>query len=240
MKHKIAGGLLALAGLCSGTHASAASLQMYPVTVNFCKGASVAAVYVKNTGTESIGAQIRIYHWQQQGHKDVMTPSSELIVSPPITSIPAGKEQLVRVISQAPTGTGGPEKSYRLILDELPQNSGAHSSEQVHFLLRYSVPVFFSCPGQKTDLSAVHASIDSTGRGHRLVIRNSGTQHLKLSRVSIESDGKSYLVSKGLFGYVLPGSEMIWDLPNSVPAGTSFTATFSNNATSQTIPLTRQ
>ncbi|WP_043081676.1 molecular chaperone [Pluralibacter gergoviae] len=240
MKHKIAGGLLTLAGLCTGMHASAASLQMYPVTVNFCKGASVAAVYVKNTGEENIGAQLRVYQWQQQNHQDLMNPTSELVVSPPITSIPPGKEQLVRVISPAPIASGGPEKSYRLLIDELPQNSAAHSSEQVHFLLRYSVPVFFSCPEQKPDLSAIHASLDSASNRRRLVIRNSGVTHIKLSRVSIESGGKSYLISKGLFGYVLPGSEMTWDLPNSVPAGTSLTATLGNNATSQTIPLTRQ
>lgn len=240
MKLKIAGGLLAFAGLFTAAHAGAASLQMYPVTLNFCNGASVAAVYVKNTGKENIGAQMRVYRWQQQGNKDLMTPTSELVVSPPITSIPAGKEQLVRVILPAPTASAGPEKSYRLLLDELPQNSGMHSSEQVHFLLRYSVPVFLGCSERKPDLSAIHASLASAGNRRRLVIRNGSTTHLKLSRVSIESGGKSYLISKGLFGYVLPGSEMTWDLPNSVPAGTSLTATLSNNATSQTIPLTRQ
>ncbi|KMK11215.1 hypothetical protein ABW06_22475 [Pluralibacter gergoviae] len=240
MKHKITAGLLTLAGLCMTAHASAASLQMYPVTVNFCRGESVAAVYVKNTGEQSIGAQIRVYRWQQQEHKDVMTPASDLIVSPPIATIPAGKEQLVRVISPAPAAPGGPEKSYRLLLDELPQSGQAHSSGQVHFLLRYSVPVFLSCPDSKPDLSTIHASLDSTGSRRRLVIRNSGMNHLKLSSVSMVSGGKSYLISQGLFGYVLPGSEMTWELPAGVPAGTSLTATLSDNASSQTIPLPRQ
>ena len=240
MKRKIIGGLLTLAGLFTAACASCASLQMYPVTVNFCRDSNVAAVYVKNTGEQRIGAQIRVYQWQQRGQKDVMNPTSELIVSPPITTIPAGKEQLVRVISPAPIAANGPERSYRMLIDELPDRAQGHGQEQVHFLLRYSVPVFFSCPGQKTDLSTIHASLVSAGSHRRLVIRNSGTNHLKLSQVSMVSGGKSYPVSKGLFGYVLPGSEMTWDLPNSVPAGTSLTATLSNNATSQTIPLTRQ
>lgn len=237
MKYKLTSGLLALAGLYMTTSASAASLQMYPVTINFCNQESVAAVYVKNTGEESIGAQLRIYKWQQQGQKDVLAPDSTLIVSPPIATIPAGKEQLVRIVSTASTAPGGQEQAWRLLVDELPDGTHSQRHQVVHFLMRYSVPVFFSCPGKIPDLSTIHASLDSSS--HRLVIRNNGSYHLKLSNLSMISGGKNYLIAKGLFGYVLPGSEMTWKLPKNVPEGTSLTATLSDNATSQTIPISR-
>lgn len=237
MKFKLTTGLLALAGLFIAAKASAASLQMYPVTINFCNREPVTAVYVKNTGEGSIGAQLRVYKWQQQGQKEVLTPDSTLIVSPPIATIPPGKEQLVRIVSTAPVVSDGPEQSWRLLVDELPDSTHPQSRQQVHFLMRYSVPIFFSCPGQTPALSALHASLDK--RSHRLVIRNSGSHHLKLSNVSMTAAGKNHLITKGLLGYVLPGSEMAWDLPKNMPAGTSLTASLSDNAIRQTIPISR-
>lgn len=230
--------LLALAGGCFTAGSSAASLQMYPLTVNFCNGQSAAPVYVKNTGTETIGAQLRLYLWQQKGNKDVLTPTQALISSPPIATIPAGKEQLVRIIAPGPTSAPGNEQSYRLLIDELPGTRKQADDNQVHFLLRYSVPVFFGCASPKTDLSAVQASLNTRNGHQQLVIRNNGSQHLKLSNVTLMSGGKGYVITGGLLGYVLPGSEMAWELPKGLPAGSSVTAVTNDNATAQTIPLT--
>lgn len=239
MKPTIAGILFALAASGVSTGSYAASLQMYPLTVNFCNGQSAEPVYVKNTGSETIGAQLRLFQWQQKDHKDVLIPTQALISSPPIATIPPGKEQLVRIISPGPVGTGGNEQSWRLLIDELPGAKAKNHDNQVHFLLRYSVPVFFSCANTKADLSAVHASL-SNDNGHRqLIIRNNGSQHLKLSEVALVSGGKNYPIAHGLLGYVLPGSEMAWDIPHNLPAGDSITAVTNDNATTQVIPLTR-
>ncbi|EGX8131268.1 molecular chaperone [Salmonella enterica] len=239
MKRIILGGLFALTGGCFCAGSYAASLQMYPLTVNFCNGEAVEPVYVKNTGSEPIGAQLRLYQWQQRNHKDILTPTQALISSPPIASIPPGKEQLVRVITPGAVPAGGNEQSYRLLIDELPGAQAKSQDSRVHFLLRYSVPVFMSCASKKVDLTTLHASQNNSGGHQQLVIRNTGSQHLKLSNVSLVAGGKSYILNKGLLGYVLPGSEMAWDIPDNLPAGTAINATLNDNASSQAITLTR-
>lgn len=239
MKHHITGCLLTLAGTCFPAALPAASLQMYPVTINFCNQESVAAVYVKNTGEKTIGAQLRVFQWQQKDHQDVLNPTGAIVISPPIATVPAGKQQLIRLILPAPAPTGGSEQSYRLLIDELPTHQAQAPKRQVRFLMRYSIPVFFGCAGYKTDLSTVHASLNSDSGHYRLTIRNSGIRHIKLSNVALVAGSQSYTLSKGLFGYVLPGSEMTWDLPKNAPAGTAITAATSDNAPIQTIPLTR-
>ncbi|KJM57670.1 hypothetical protein SS31_22310 [Pluralibacter gergoviae] len=232
--------LLAPLGLCLTAGAGAASLQMYPLVVNFCNGESVRPVYVKNTGTAPIGAQLRVYQWQQKNHADVLTPATQIIISPPIASIPPGKEQLVRLIlPQLPAGNSR-EQSWRLLLDELPGAQSSAAGEQVHFLLRYSVPVFLSCSNPPMDAASIHASLDHRGGHRRLVIRNSSNRHLKLSNVALMSGHQRYPINRGLMGYVLPGSEMAWDLPAGVPDGNAITATTSNDAASQTIPLSHR
>lgn len=215
----------------------AASLQMYPVTVNFCQGQVARPIYIKNTGSAPIGTQMRLYLWQQKNNNDVLIPTQDIISSPPIAAIPAGKQQLVRLI--IPGNSKGHEQAYRLTVDELPDTKSNTSTSQVKFLLRYSIPVFLSCPETKTDISKIRASLDTSGATPRLFIKNTNTQHIKLSNVSLISAGKKLVINPGLMGYVLPGSEMSWFLPKGMNKGTSLSVTINDNETNKTINLTR-
>lgn len=214
---------------------NAASLQMYPVTLNFCNGETARPIYIKNSGAGPIGVQMRLYSWQQKYRKDVLTPTGMLISSPPVASIPAGKQQLARIISL--TGSISTEQSFRLIVDELPGEVINSMPSQIKFLLRYSVPVFFSCKDDKTDISAIHASLDTHGSRARLIVRNSGPRHIKLSNVALVSSGKSIIINRGLMGYVLPHSEMAWNLPEDIRSGASLLLTINDNETNKSIPL---
>ncbi|MTH44700.1 fimbrial biogenesis chaperone [Intestinirhabdus alba] len=216
--------------------AFAASLQMYPVTVNFCHGETARPVYIKNTGTEPIGTQMRLYLWQQKDRKDILTPARELIISPPVASIPPGRQQLVRII--APAGATGAGQSFRLIVDELPGEQRKVTTSQVNFLLRYSVPVFFTCRAARVDISAIRASLETRGPTTRLIVRNNGAQPIKLSNVSLLTAGKNVVINRGLMGYALPGSEMAWPLPSGIRTGTSLSVTVNDNEINKIIPLT--
>ncbi|WP_404317339.1 molecular chaperone [Klebsiella oxytoca] len=237
MKLAVLSGIISFVGWASYSSVScAAGLQMYPVTVNFCHGETARPVYIKNTGTSPIGTQMRLYSWQQKNQKDVLTPTQTLISSPPIASVPPGKQQLVRIIS--PAGTAGAEQSFRLIVDELPAEPDKTTASQVRFLLRYSVPVFFSCRDSKADISAIRASLETRGSRTRLLIKNRGMYHIKLSNVSLLTAGKKVVISRGLLGYVLPQSEMAWNLPEGIRSGTALSVTINDNETDKTINLT--
>ena len=51
-----------------------------------------------NTSERSLPVQSRLFAWSQADGEDVYAPSSDLIISPSIASIPPGETQIVRVL----------------------------------------------------------------------------------------------------------------------------------------------
>ncbi|MDM2753221.1 MULTISPECIES: molecular chaperone [unclassified Citrobacter] len=215
----------------------AATLQVYPVTLGFCGKESAQAIYVRNTGSATIGAQIRVYAWKQQNNKDNLTETQDVMVSPPMTTIPVSRQQLIRVILTTP-GSGDNEQAYRIIVDELPGKNNMADKDGVRFLLRYSIPVFVNCKDTQPISSQLDVSIDRSVHPLMLKIKNNGTQHVKLSDVFIFSGKRSVAMSKGLLGYVLPHSEKEWPLPNGITTASSLSLNLNDNAKTQIINIT--
>ncbi|GAA0487944.1 molecular chaperone [Tatumella punctata] len=213
----------------------AASLQVYPVNINFSVGENVKAIYVNNTGVDPISAQVRVYQWTQKNGSDVLSETHSLLVSPPITAIPPGKQQLLRVILPVPPA-GGEEQAYRLVVDELPGTS-QNGNQTVRFLLRYDLPVFINTPASVINLSQVVFHLDTSAVPERLWIENNSSQHLKLSNVVLSSAGHHYPVNKGLLGYVLAKSTRSWTLPKGHYSGSTLTFNVNDNAETQTVPV---
>ncbi|WP_432413145.1 fimbrial biogenesis chaperone [Pantoea allii] len=233
MKPLLFSALCVLTGWTHITGSYAASLQMYPSTVNFCNQERARPVYIRNTGASPISTQIRLYKWQQIDNKDVLTPASDVISSPPMAKIPAGKEQLIRIIIPKEKKAG----TYRLIVDELPDRTSSDSRSNVNFLLRYSVPVFTSCKTVKIDKAKITASISERNNLTYLVIKNSGSESIKLSNVSLASGHAQRVVNRGLMGYVLPASEMSWKLPNGLNNSVKLIANINDESTFTTIDI---
>ncbi|MDH1127443.1 molecular chaperone [Enterobacter sp. GD03975] len=186
-------------------YALAATLQVAPVTLDMQSGQRATAVYLTNSGKTAIHAQIRVYEWSQKNGKDVLEATEEVVSSPAMTSLAPGQQQLVRIIVMQP-GAHEQEQSYRLIIDELPDAaSRAANPSAVHFLLRYSIPVFIAgsqtTPVSQAVLSCEQADIPATLRCY-----NAGNRHIRLSHLQVlTADGQVAAAVKGLAGYVLPG-----------------------------------
>ncbi|WP_343870685.1 molecular chaperone [Tatumella terrea] len=220
----------------SGSYA--ASLQVFPVNINFSAGENVKAIYVNNMGTDPISAQVRVYQWTQQNDTDVLTETQSLVVSPPMTAIPPGKQQLLRVILPVPVGPA--EQSYKLVVDELPgatDNSGKHA---VRFLLRYTLPVFINTPQSAPDMSDFKFYLDTHSVPEKLRIVNNGAEHLKLSNVILSSGEHQVTINQGLMGYVLAHSARSWSLPKGRYSGSTITFTTNDDSTTKTVPITLQ
>lgn len=224
-------------GVFCAVNSYAATLQVYPVTLGFCANKSAQAVYVRNTGSAAIGAQIRVYAWHQHNNKDTLSETQDVLVSPPMTTIPVSRQQLVRVILTTP-GSGDTEQAYRIIVDELPGENNMADKDGVRFLLRYSIPVFVNCKDEQPAVSALDVSIDRATRPWQLKIKNNGSQHVKLSDVLLASNAGNIAMSKGLLGYVLAHSEKEWPLPNGVTTASSLSLNLNDNVQKQTINIT--
>ncbi|HMC45811.1 MAG TPA: fimbria/pilus periplasmic chaperone, partial [Caballeronia sp.] len=145
---------------------------------------------------------------------DTLTPTKELVASPPLIQIGAGGNQLVRLVrtSPAPTGT---EQSYRIVIDELP-SPGTHSANGVNIRLRYSVPVFVE-PAGKVAAPVLSWHLGRDIKGWVLRVDNAGTRRAQIASVQVvDSAGKIHEISKGLLGYALAGRARQWQV--SLPA----------------------
>lgn len=247
--------LLLAAGLLAGPTALAADLQVNPIMLEFAPGEQSQALWLSNSGTQPLKAQVRIGRWTQAEGKDQNEPSRDLVASPAILQIAAGEQQLVRLIRPRPEPLQA-EAAYRLTIDELPADGAEPLDSGVQFLLRYSVPVFVLAEGTEplspsrrtanTTTSAANpmplsARLEPQGDASLLSISNPGRQRVRLSNLAwVDRTGQRAELVPGLFGYVLAGQRMQWTIPLSPQlhaGGGTLKVRFNDDPNDQTLPL---
>lgn len=190
---------------------SAASLRVAPVILDLSGPTATSNVRVWNDSKKPINVQVRIFRWSQEDGRDVYLPATDVVVSPPMTTLKAGAENIIRVVRTNKQRVRS-EESYRLIVDELPP-AGGRKTGVVMLVVRQSIPVFFS-PETLED-----AQIDWKARavkgGYELFAHNLGSRRMKLSNVALSSGAKAIAGQNGLVGYVLGNSAARWFIPST-------------------------
>lgn len=203
---------VALAAAALAAHAS--GLQVSPIGLRLAASAPAEAMWLTNTGTDPVHAQVRVFRWTQVDGKDVLEPSRDLVVSPPMVTIAPGDRQLVRVIRQVAPPADGTEIAYRVLVDELPLDAG--DKPGLKFVLRYSVPVFLAPAGDPSMKATLQATWENGADGPRLRVRNIGNGHAQIADVTWQgASGQRTPLLPGLVGYALPGATMSWKLPDN-------------------------
>ncbi|KAK6032471.1 type 1 pili usher pathway chaperone CsuC family protein [Ostertagia ostertagi] len=241
--------------------ASAAGLQVTPISLDIPAQEQSQAMFLSNSGKTTLRAQVRVQAWTQSGGTEKLDATREIVASPPIVEIAPGARQMVRIVRLQPA-PAAQEKTYRLIIDELPGTDAAQPSAAagLQFLLRYSVPVFVlpsAAAGSAAlapasaangamplaDVTRLAASVKASGPdASTLVIANNGARRAKISQLAyVDARGQRNILFPGLMGYVLAGQTMQWPLPLPLPAlksGGAFKAKFNDDQEEQTLPLT--
>lgn len=184
--------------------ASAGSLQIAPVLVD--QTTATAALTLRDVGDRPVSVQLRVFRWSQEDGADRLTPTDDVVVSPPMTTLRPRTDYVVRVVRQAP-GPAVAEESYRLLVDELP-DPAIRAAGGVSLLVRQSIPVFFAAPTRGP------ASVRWTLAGSSLEASNAGERRMRISDLTVVGEqGGSLSFGPGLQGYVLGGSSVRWQLP---------------------------
>ena len=176
-------------------------------------GAAAGRMTLANTGDEPVPAQVRVYAWVQKDGNDVLVPTTDVVVSPPLVTVPAGGEQLVRVVRQGKP-PGDRDVAYRVVVDELPGKPKSKDAA-VGILMRYVLPLFVrssEASDAALDCRIVRADADA---GASLECSNPGGRAAQLGATRLKGGGKTYELNAGLFGYVLPGSLRRWPLDSA-------------------------
>ncbi|MBF5013792.1 molecular chaperone [Burkholderia pseudomultivorans] len=204
--------------LCAAGAAHAASLQISPVSIEFAADDTATGITLRNPGERPVYGQVRVFRWDQVDGQDTLTPTQDLVASPPLIQVATQSDQLIRVVraSHAPSGA---EQSYRLLIDELPQPGEAPTSG-VAIRLRYSIPVFVEPAtdgAPQLDWTLLRRNGDWLLR-----VRNLGARRAQLASVElVTADGHKYPLTRGLLGYALAGRTGQWSVP--LPAGVALT-----------------
>lgn len=189
----------------------AGSFEVNPVRVDLSAASRSAALTVKNNGNEAVVVQLSVQAWSQEGGNDVMGPTSEILVSPPIATIAPDKEQIVRIgLRRAPDGEK--ELSYRLFLQEVPPPPTA-GFQGLQVALRIGLPVFVQpVKGPAKAALVWNAQLRDDGTV-LLKVQNNGTGHIQISDVQLFSSGENEPVAAlSSLVYVLPGQSRDWSL----------------------------
>lgn len=190
--------------------AEAAGLQVTPTSLTLRASQQADALWLNNTGTTTLRAQVRVFRWLQENGGERFESSQGLAISPPMIELAPGARQLVRVIRLgAPPDS---ETSYRLIVDELPPPQDPKQSG-LQFVLRYSVPVFVAPASDAPIRPELRAQLSFEGERPWLAVANSGGQHAQLADLTfVDAQGSRHPIAPGLLGYALPGQRMRWAL----------------------------
>lgn len=197
---------LALAGASIGLPAPAAagSFKINPVQITLPTDRQAASLKITNSDAAPVSIRVTALAWSQVDGRDVYTPTSNVITSPPIFTIAAGKTQLLRIGLKS----RGDAAAYRLLVEEIPREQPADG--QIKVLLRLNLPLYLLPKGGgKADLSWSawrDASGDLFVEG-----RNRGLLHSQVLELSADQSGRRSILSKQM-GVVLPGSARQWKI----------------------------
>ena len=236
--HRLLRHTLALAfALLAHAAALASGLQVSPVTLTLQATQNADGLWLSNTGDDVVHAQVRVYQWSQESGAEKLTPSREILVSPPMVQLAPSERQLIRVI-RAGVSAGAVENSYRVIIDELPVEMKEKKGLQL--VLRYSVPIFIAAAGAQPTTPQLTWSLRREGAQAVLEVANSGGMHAQLADLDfVDAAGRRTAVHGGLMGYVLPGANMRWPLKTPAEAfapGGVLETKINGNATQEKIP----
>ncbi|MES2489459.1 MAG: molecular chaperone [Pseudomonadota bacterium] len=214
MRRKWIAGLTFLAGLLLTASAFAGGLTVSPIMVELSAKETAQGLWLSNNGSEPMRAQLRAYAWSQGEGSDVLQPTQELVLSPPMLTLGPGQQQLVRVIRTGASASS--EKSYRILIDELPDPNKPQKNG-LNFVMQFSVPVFALAVDQsKGAVPAAPLEWQIIKEGDKFVLTavNAGTQRAQVADYELlDAQGKILHQQSGLLGYVLAGVTRRWSIP---------------------------
>lgn len=198
---------LVIALLACAAHAG--SFSANPVRLVVAHGATSTSLALANRGDEPVLVQTELMAWSQRNGNDVMTPSDDLVVSPPIFKVAPGAVQTVRV-GLLRRADASRELTYRLFLQEVPQPAPP-GQQGVNIALRLGLPVFVMPPGRAEPQLVWRATRAQEG-GLTLMLTNSGNAHVQAINCDLREADGSLIAEQQLGGYVLPGQTRSWQI----------------------------
>ena len=193
---------------------SAATIRISPVNVEIFSDQTASSISLYNQSNESTDLQVRVFEWTQKDGQDQLVPTEEIAISPPFLKLQPNDSYNLRVVRINPSVISG-EKTYRIIIDELPKPLDSRKAAQgVNVLLRSSLPVFVV---NKDAITQLNWKIDNSQKATSLNISNIGNRHALLNDLKLVdlTENKSYSIKVNTVnGYILAEQSRSYPISN--------------------------
>jgi fimbrial chaperone protein len=189
--------------------AGAADWEIDPVRIELSPEQQTAAITLKNASDQPSSIQIQVVAWSQLDGKDVYTESRELLVSPPIVTIPAKGEQVIRAALRRPADSSN-ELSYRINLQELtPPPTPGFTGVQV--AMRVGLPVFVQPQNGKAAPKMVWNVVRMPDNSLKVGLKNQGNAHVHITDFYLYLPGSDKeIAGKSGSRYIMAGQTHEW------------------------------
>lgn len=196
--------IVALLGAAHGA-GQEGGFSVDPVPVFLDAGRSTEMVRISNDSDTPLALQVRVYRWTQDDDgADIYEETEEVIYFPRILTVESQQQRVVRIGLEIPVAAV--EGTYRLYLEELPEDSPADASG-VRTLMRVGIPIF-RVPESEVFEGALEG-IEWNDCRLSFRVLNRGNSHFVVQRVGVVATDESGAVmfdEETSGWYVLPGA----------------------------------
>lgn len=173
-----------VAGLCGvclllAISPAAVAVVISPIQLDLSNKKPIGSFTVTNDTAFAITYQAKGLSWQQADGKDVQELSNEVIVSPPIVTIPSMSKQVFRLALQSKLNTRETEQAFRLVLEDVSAEVAVKKETGVSFRFNHNLPVYYA-PAFVVNSLAWSACVTEVEGKSCLRLDNKGNQHLKI------------------------------------------------------------
>jgi len=210
----IAATLLAMGVLAAASTAAASTLSVAPIRVELSSKERTAVLTVRNQEDSPVVVQVRPTAWSQPDDHDQLDESHDLLVTPPLFTIPPRGVQVLRIaLLREPDPAR--ELPYRLVLAEVPPATPPETTG-LRVALRITLPVFVAARTRSgADLAWSHRWLPDGSL--EVEARNRGTAHLQVLDFDVQGDVKGNAAARAALHtdtshYLLPGTAAHWQL----------------------------
>ncbi len=165
------------------------SFNVSPLRIVLSGKTSSALLEVTNESPEPVRLQLSVSAWDQKPTGELLLAATDdIILFPPLLTIEPGEKRKIRLGAVTPRGLA--EKTYRVILEELPPPKSSEADAGViRVLTRMTIPVFLE-PSRK-DVSGDIAALTVRNGTASFELRNTGNTHFSVHHIQLVAMDKA-------------------------------------------------
>jgi len=199
---------LVIAAIGWSVPAFCGTFTVSPVRISLSASRPNSILQVTNSNDEMVTLQAHVVVWTSDGEKDVYQDSDEVMLNPPLASVGPRQKQFIRLGLRWPNETTQ-ERSYRLVLEEVPQPLKA-DFQGVHTLLRFVIPIFVA-PRVTTAPRLSWEAVRTNDDHIKLLVKNLGTAHIQIKSLDLaNADAPDNPIRNTQPIYLLPNQQREW------------------------------